>query len=191
MQSSASDSFANQLWANFNQPMSIRPLQQILIGEPALAEFVKRRQREANLELHVRQALPVLLSRHVRVVEAVASDLELVAASGAAAGLVRQRAPQILRVLEGKGWKFTAIRVRVQAVQTAAPAEKPAAKQLDSATAARLMALAASISDARLCEALRSLADHSSHGDKPFQRIKDQHAGKKEDRVLDDLGDEQ
>jgi hypothetical protein len=141
--------------------MSIRRLQQILTHDPAFAELVARREREAALGLQVRRALPVVLADRVRVADAATQELVLVTASGAAAGLVRQRIPVIMDALAREGWKFTGIRVRVQPRAAPAPKQKHIAKQLDTEAAARLFALAATLSDTPLRAALRRLAGNA------------------------------
>jgi hypothetical protein len=141
--------------------MSIRRLQQILTNEPAFAELVARREREAKLYVQVRRALPVVLADHVRVADGLTEELVLVTASGAAAGLVRQQTPRILGALMGAGLKFTGIRVRVQPRPTLPMTRKPIAKQLDTAVALKLLALAGTLSDPPLSAALRRLAGNA------------------------------
>ncbi len=104
----------------------MRLLGQVLETEAALADLQRRRERELRLQLRLRRALPPALAAHVSVADARSQELELVAASGAAAALLRQRAPDLLHKLAGEGWEFTGIRVRVQARPAAAePAKIP------------------------------------------------------------------
>src|SRR5208337_828435 len=93
----------------------MRPLRQILSAEAPLAGFLDRRQREVAVLQRVRDSLPPALAAQVGVVDARLPELALVAATGAAAGLLRQRAPSLIDILQRAGWKFTAIKVRVQA----------------------------------------------------------------------------
>jgi hypothetical protein len=78
----------------------------------------------------------------------------------------------------GEGWKFTGIRVRVQARSAAQPTRNPDSKQIDSASIKLLESLAEQLDDAPLASALRRLARSASrspsdHRDEPFERVKD------------------
>jgi hypothetical protein len=139
----------------------MRLLGQVLETEAALADLQRRRERELRLQLRLRRALPPALAAHVSVADARSQDLELVAASGAAAALLRQRAPDVLHKLAREGWEFTGIRVRVQARPAVSEPEKPPKKQLDEAVATTLEALASRLGDAPLAKALRRLAGHA------------------------------
>ena len=139
----------------------MRLLGQVLETEATLADLQRRRERELRLQLRLRRALPPALAAHVSVADARSQELELVAASGAAAALLRQRAPDVLHKLAGEGWEFTGIRVRVQARPAVAEMEKPPKKQLDEAAAATLEGLASRLGDAPLAKALRRLARHA------------------------------
>ncbi|MGH8799613.1 MAG: DciA family protein [Casimicrobiaceae bacterium] len=159
----------------------MRPLKQILGAETTLAELQRRRQREVGLQQQLQRTLPPALVLHVRVADARSQELELVAASGAAAALVRQRAPDLLRKLAGEGWEFTGIRVRVQARPADAPPAKHHMEQLDESAATALRALADELGAGPLAKALRRLASHSAaagsdHGDQTLERVKDQDA---------------
>jgi hypothetical protein len=162
----------------------MRLLGQVLETETALADLQRRRERELRLQLRLRRALPPALANHVSVADARSQELELVAASGAAAALLRQRAPDVLHKLAGEGWEFTGIRVRVQARPAATEPEKVPKKQLDEAAAAALEALASRLGDAPLAQALKRLARHAprrtgSHDDdQTLERVKDQDAQK-------------
>jgi hypothetical protein len=138
--------------------MTMRRLQQIMTGESVMAGLLKRRQHENALEARVRQALPPSLATCIAVADGRTPELALAATSGAAAALLRQRAPDLLRVLVADGWEFTGIRVRVQARQKAALRANSVKKQLDEATAAHLVATAAAIGDSPLADALLRLA---------------------------------
>jgi hypothetical protein len=83
----------------------------------------------------------------------------LLAGSGAAGALLRQRTPSLLDQLALAGWKFTGIRVRVQAGQAATAPQKFDPKQMDATSAATLLACAARLEDADLAAALRRLAE--------------------------------
>ena len=157
----------------------MRLLGQVLETEATLAELQRRRERELRLQLRLRRALPPALAAHVSVADARSQELELVAASGAAAALLRQRAPDVLHKLAGEGWEFTGIRVRVQARPAGRESEKPPKKQLDEAAAATLEGLASRLGDAPLAKALRRLARHaprrarSGDDDQALEGVKD------------------
>jgi hypothetical protein len=138
--------------------MSMRRLQQILTGDTAVAELLQRRQHELALEARVKRALPPSLAAQVTVADGRPPELALMATSGAAAALLRQRTPDLLRVLLQEGTEFTGIRVRVQARTVARPAPKSAIKQIDKSSAAALEALAAELGDSSLATALARLA---------------------------------
>jgi hypothetical protein len=138
--------------------MPMRRLQQILTGESVLAELLKRRQHELALEERVKQVLPPTLAAHVAVADGRSPELVLAAASGAAAALVRQRVPDVLRALAHEGWQFTGIRVRVQARPAPRSSANIVTKQIDVAAAAKLRAVAAALGDTGLSAALTRLA---------------------------------
>jgi len=157
----------------------MRLLGQVLETEATLADLQRRRERELRLQLRLRRALPPALAAHVSVADARSQELELVAASGAAAALLRQRAPDVLHKLAGEGWEFTGIRVRVQARSAVGGPEKLPKKQLDEAAAATLEGLASRLGDAPLAKALRRLARHaprrarSGDDDQALEGVKD------------------
>jgi len=156
----------------------MRKLQQILDSQTEFGDLLARRNRELALEKRVLAALPAALAACVGVADARTEELVLVTASGAAAALLRQRSPQLLETLVGEGWKFTGIRVRVQARSAGRPIQNPDSKQIDSASIQRLESLAEQLDDAPLANALRRLARAGSPSasdgrDEPFQRVKD------------------
>jgi hypothetical protein len=155
--------------------MTMRRLQQIMTGESVMAELLKRRQHQHALEARVRRALPPSLATCIAVADGRSSELTLAAASGAAAALLRQRAPDLLRTLATEGWEFTSIRVRVQARTTSSPKVKPSKKQIDTIAAAHLVATAGALGDSPLAAALNRLARRateadSDHCERPPQR---------------------
>ena len=91
-----------------------RPLARILAADARIASWHGRMLREAALTAATRRLLPRALADRVRVVEAEAAVVELVAAAGAIAAVVRQRSPDILAGLRREGWNFTELRVRAQ-----------------------------------------------------------------------------
>jgi hypothetical protein len=136
----------------------MRRLQQIFKGETTFDDLLQRHRREAELQDRVQRALPPALAKHVAVIDARSAELELGAASGAAAALLRQRAPELKAALAREGFEFTGIRVRVQARLAREEPPKLPTKQLDSASAATIMTLAAELGESPLAQALRRLA---------------------------------
>jgi hypothetical protein len=139
----------------------MRRLHQILKSESSFDDLLHRRQREAALQDRVHQALPPALANYVTVVDARSAELELGAASGAAAALLRQHAPDLRIALAREGWEFTGIRVRVQARLARESPPKSPKKQIDTASAAALLALAAELGESPLAQALQRLASGS------------------------------
>jgi Dna[CI] antecedent, DciA len=157
--------------------MTMRRLQQIMTNESVLADLLKRRQYEHVLETRVRSALPHSLAACIAVADGRSPELALVATSGAAAALFRQRTPDLLRNLTAEGWEFTGIRVRVQARQKAVPPANPSKKQIDASVAVHLRSAADALGESPLAAALRRLArsaiapvsgqqEHSPDGEK-------------------------
>jgi hypothetical protein len=142
--------------------MTMRRLQQIMTGESVMAELLKRRQHEHALEARVRRALPPSLAACITVADGRPPELHLAAASGAAAALLRQRAPDLLRTLVADGCEFTGIRVRVQARPKSAPRANSLKKQIDALAGVRLMATAEALGESPLAEALKRLARRSA-----------------------------
>jgi hypothetical protein len=158
----------------------MRRLQQIMTGESIFAGLLQRRQHQLALEARIRGALPPSLATCIAVADNRTPELALAATSGAAAALLRQRAPDLLRILVADGWEFTGIRVRVQARPGTRPPTKSPKKQLDAPAAALLMATAQTLGDSPLAAALTRLARSargaaSQHHEHPPQREKDEH----------------
>ena len=172
----------------------MRPMRQILAAEPALARWLDRQLREHAVLQQVKRAVPPALAAHVEAADADAQQLVLAATSGAAAALLRQRAPALLQTLEREGLKFTGIRVRVQPRSAVRPKEKDASKQIDAVSAAKLHARALALADPALREALLRLAERAAarrSGEEQALAGVDQERGhEKKDGVLDDLADE-
>jgi len=142
----------------------VRPLRQILAGEAALSRWAERRQREHAVLQLVQSELPETLVPHLGAVVAGTTELVLIATGGAAAALLRQRAPALLAALEHGGWKFTVIRVRVQARSARKDFAKILPKQMDTRTAARLREAALKLEDPALREALLRLTGAGVRG---------------------------
>jgi hypothetical protein len=160
----------------------MRLLGQVLETEATLADLQRRRERELRLQLLLQRGLPPALAAHVSVADARSQELELAAASGAAAALLRQRTPDLLRKLAGEGWEFTGIKVRVQARPAERNPAKVPKKQLDEAAVRTLETLASRLGDAPLAVALRRLARRAGHrtgsddGNQALEGVKDQDA---------------
>src|SRR5438874_13050884 len=93
----------------------MRPLRDVIFAEATLAGLLDRRRRDLAILDLLRKTLPPALANQVGVADAAGPELLLSTATGAAAALVRHRAPELLPSLAREGWKFTGIRVRVQA----------------------------------------------------------------------------
>ena len=163
--------------------LSMRPLRDILSTEATLAGLIDRRRRDLAILDLVQKTLPAALGAQVGIADATRDELVLATATGAAATLVRHRAPELLNSLTREGWKFTGIRVRVQARSTPGHRSKVYAKQMDEEVAAGLRAGADRIEDPRLAAALRRLARRGRSGSKdeqrPFESVEDEHAKQK------------
>jgi Dna[CI] antecedent, DciA len=158
----------------------MRPLRQILSTEATLAGLFDRRQRELLILQRVQDNLPPALAAQVAIADGHPPELALAVGSGAAAGLLRQRTPVLLEILQRAGWEFTGIQVLVQARSRWAPLSKSIAKQLDTASALTLRAGADNLADAQLAAALRRLADQarepaSTAVEEPLDGVKKQH----------------
>jgi hypothetical protein len=136
----------------------MRRLHQVLKGEPTLDDLLQRHRREAALQDRVHRALPPALAKYVAVIDARSAELELGAASGAAAAMLRQHASELRSALAREGFEFTGIRVRVQARLARESLPKTPKKQLDNASAAMLLTLATELGGSPLAQALRRLA---------------------------------
>jgi hypothetical protein len=162
----------------------MRSLRDILTAETALAVPLERRRRDLAVLDHLQKALPPALAPHISVADAACPELVLSVPTGAAATLVRHRAPELLEALARRGWKFTGIRVRVQARSGGAERSKVYAKQMGGSGAAALRRGAEGIADPELANALRRLADQaagrSEDEQEPLQGVKGEHPQQKE-----------
>ncbi len=110
---------------------SFRTLSRIVADEPALADWERRRARDAAILAVVARAVPRALVGELTVADAASGVLVLAGPSGAVAAVLRQRVPDLQARLLREGWEFTAIRVVVQPRMRAAPARKIVTNQLD------------------------------------------------------------
>jgi hypothetical protein len=140
----------------------MRPLGHILSAETTLAGFLNRRRNELAILQDVRRNLPPALAAQVGIAAAQPPELALLAGSGAAGALLRLRVPDLVEKLAHAGWQFTGIRVLVQPRLSSSGPKKNIAKQLDSVSAATLLAHAERLADPRLAAALRRLAEHGT-----------------------------
>jgi len=140
----------------------MRPLRHILSAETALVGFLDRRRNEQAILQNVRRNLPPALAAQVGIAAAEPPELALLASSGAAGALLRQRVPDLVEKLARAGWQFTGIRVRVQPRLPPRSPQKHVVKQLDGLSAATLRAHAERLADPELAAALRRLADHGA-----------------------------
>ncbi len=158
----------------------VRPLRDVISAEAVLAGLLERRQRELAVLNRLQKLLPPALAAQISIADASRPELLLSTLTGAAATLARHRAPEILERLTREGWKFTGIRVRVQARPASLDTSKVYAKQMDKISAGALRDGAGRIRDPQLAAALRRLADHGTAGSedqhKPFEGIENQHA---------------
>lgn len=159
----------------------MRPVFQILASATTLTGWIDRRRVEQRLEARVRDLLPKAFGTHVAVGDGRPPMLVLVAASGAAATMLRHRAPELLEGLRSDGFQFTGIKVRVQVRSAPGRSDKVMQDHRDKPNASALIAVAATIDDPALKAALRRLAGHpeseteSATGEKhPLDRVKDQ-----------------
>lgn len=136
----------------------MRRLSDVIRAEGQLASALERRSRELAIAALLRKLLPPALGSQTKIGDASNPELLLLTASGAAAALLRHRAPQMLEGLTREGWKFTGIRIRVQARPDKADRSKVYAKQMDRAAAASLRKGAAGVADRALAAALARLA---------------------------------
>jgi hypothetical protein len=100
------------------------------------AAWTARYREEAALTALIRRHLPRPLAERVRVAGTKDGVLELAAAAGAVAAVVRQRTPELATVLRREGWDFTEIRIRVQVTATVALSPKMLSRQLDTRASA-------------------------------------------------------
>jgi hypothetical protein len=157
--------------------MTMRRLQQIMTGESVMAELLNRRRHEHALEARIRRALPPSLAACVVVADGRSPELSLAAVSGAAAALLRQRTPDLLRTLAAEGWEFTGIRVRVQVHPKSQSRVNPSKKQIDALAALHLTATAKALGDSPLADALtrlvrRAAVPDSDQQERPTEREK-------------------
>ena len=161
----------------------MRALRDVLSTETALASSLERRRRELAVLDQLQKALPPALVPRVSVADATRPELMLSVPTGAAATLIRHRAPELLETLARRGWKFTGIRVRVQARPSQTDTSKVYAKQMDADSASALLRGAEKIADPDLAAALRRLADAGILGSKSeqqtFERIEGEHTEQK------------
>jgi len=132
-------------------------LSRILAADATVASWDARRRREAALTAIIQRNLPRPLAARVQVIDADAAELGLAVEAGAVAAIVRQRTPDLLRVLRNDGWQFTGIRVRVQVRSTPSPQHKHIKNQVDKTALRPLAELARDLPAGPLKTALARL----------------------------------
>ena len=133
---------------------SPQSFKRILDADPTLAAWAARRDRAEALTALVRRQLPRPLASRIRVADARDGILELAADAGAVAAIVRQRNVELMAALRHAGWEFTAIRVRVQVGAGAEQKGKTLANPIDRSSLRPLSALARSLPQGPLKDAL-------------------------------------
>jgi hypothetical protein len=133
---------------------SPRPIKQILADDATLKRWDERRRSLDTLTGIVRRSIPRPLAERIRVTAAEDRELTLATDAGASAAIIRQRTPDLLAALQREGWKFSAIRVRVQVRTESEPMKKAPSNQLDRAALRPLIRLARELPDGPLKAAL-------------------------------------
>jgi hypothetical protein len=91
-----------------------RPIHEALSAHAALADMLRRlKEAEARL-VTVHEALPPGLRAHVRAGVLDETGWNLLVPNGAVAAKLRQCLPAVEQALAERGWKPTALRVKVQ-----------------------------------------------------------------------------
>lgn len=94
-----------------------RPIHEALGASATLAQLLQRlKEAEARMET-VRQVLPTGLKAHVRAGVLDETGWNLLVPNGAVAAKLRQCLPAVEQALAERGWKPTALRVKVQSAQ--------------------------------------------------------------------------
>ena len=138
-------------------PRAPLPLARILASDATLATWDARARREAVLTALIRRQLPRPLAQRVHVANGEGNELELAVDAGAIAGIIRQRAPDLIAHLRREGWEFTGIRLRVQVRVVAAKQEKIPINQPDKEALRPLATLGATLPAGPLKSALARL----------------------------------
>jgi hypothetical protein len=134
-----------------NAPQS---LARVLAADATLSAWNARRERDAAILRTVRRALPRPVAERVFVGDSGGPELGLVTPAGAIAAIVRQRTPELLRLLGHEGWKFNGLRVRVQPRADSPVVQKKVPRQWDSRGRASVETLAAGLAPGPLRTAL-------------------------------------
>lgn len=135
-----------------------RKLTTVLEADATLSALLKQTAALRRLDQDFRRLVPAALAAASRVQSAEGSELVLRADHGAAAAKLKLLAPNLLMQLQGRGWHFTAIRVRVQVRSGAGEEYKRPRKQIDSLGRRHLSGLADSLPAGSLRDAVERLA---------------------------------
>ncbi len=136
------------------KPIAVRSIARVLESDARIRAWSDRHRHEAALTQLLARQLPRPIADRVHVTDMRDGVLELAASAGAIAAALRQRAPDLRAALARNGWDFTEIRVRVQVEGRPRPAQKIEKRQWDSASAAPLFDLAATLPEGPLKAAL-------------------------------------
>jgi len=90
------------------------PIADALRQSTALTQLRQRLQDSADRLAAVRADLPAALAPHVKAGPVDEEGWSLLAANGAVAAKLRQLQPRLEQRLQQRGWKATAIRIKVQ-----------------------------------------------------------------------------
>jgi hypothetical protein len=133
-------------------------------ASPELRQLSSKAGQLLALQRHYEQIAPASLMRYSRVLQLEQQILILAANNGAIAAKLRQLAPELIKMLQNKGYEVTGIQVRVQVTLPAAE-YTPAPPTLSATGRKRLVDLAADLPDSPLKSALQRLANKT--GGKP------------------------
>jgi hypothetical protein len=91
-----------------------RPINEALSASATLAQLLERLKEADARMATVREVLPAALRAHVRTGVLDETGWNLLVPNGAVAAKLRQCLPAIEQALVERGWKPTAVRVKVQ-----------------------------------------------------------------------------
>jgi hypothetical protein len=129
----------------------------VLAAHPQTAEWQRRVARNEAILKVLRRVLPRALGAELTVDAGESGELRLVAASGAVAAVLRQRAADLMPALAREGLEFTAIRVAVQPRPTVGTSRKSHAIQWDASASTALAKLRGELPDGPLKAAVARL----------------------------------
>jgi hypothetical protein len=134
-----------------------RKLTTVLEADTTLAGLLKQTAALRRLDQDFRRLVPAGLAAASRVQAAEGSELTIRADHGAAAAKLKLLAPNLLAQLQGRGWHFTAIRIRVQVRNRVGERVKMPKKQIDAAGRFHLAKFVEQMPEGGLKESVRRL----------------------------------